>query len=56
MWAIFEYFRMGAGVYDYKELSHQMELYTGGLSASCHIASHPSQLNSLEEVCNPVQA
>jgi len=31
-------YRMGAGIYDYKELSHQAELYTGRWNTIVHFA------------------
>jgi len=33
---------MGAGIYDYKELSHQVELHTGGLGSSTLVSADPS--------------
>lgn len=37
---------------DYKELSEQIELKTGGLDVSPHIADHYSDSNKFEQVCN----
>ncbi|XP_053386243.1 presequence protease, mitochondrial-like [Mercenaria mercenaria] len=34
--------KMGAGIYDFKELSHQAELYTGGLSAGTLVSQDPT--------------
>ncbi|XP_060572656.1 presequence protease, mitochondrial-like, partial [Ruditapes philippinarum] len=34
--------KMGAGIYDYKQLSHQIELYTGGLNAQTLVSPDPS--------------
>lgn len=41
--------KMGAGIYDYKELSHQIELHTGGLNASTLVSPDPSDLMSFEQ-------
>ena len=41
---------MGTRNLDYKELSQKIDLATGGLSASVHIAERPSTLNSYEQV------
>ncbi|XP_048237962.1 presequence protease, mitochondrial-like isoform X1 [Haliotis rufescens] len=35
--------KMGAGPYDYKSLSEEMQLYTGGLSSGLTIASHHTE-------------
>ena len=42
--------RMGAGVMDYMELSHQAELHTGGLNAGTHISPDPSDLYGFNQV------
>lgn len=42
--------RMGAGIYDYKELSHQIELYTGGLGASTLVSADPSDVLDYDQV------
>ena len=36
---------------DYRELSQQIDLYTGGMSASPHICDHSSDSNMFEQVC-----
>lgn len=41
--------KMGAGSYDYKELSHQVELYTGGLTASPLVVPDPSDSLGFEQ-------
>ena len=41
---------MGAGVMDYKELSHQAELHTGGLNASTHVSVDPADINGFTQV------
>ncbi|ESO84707.1 hypothetical protein LOTGIDRAFT_168577, partial [Lottia gigantea] len=41
--------QMGAGDYDYKKLSQQIDLYTGGLSTSPHIVSHHTHHHSYEK-------
>ena len=40
---------MGAGLYDFKELSQQMDLKTGGISASTHVTDNPSNVNLVEQ-------
>ncbi|KAL4217277.1 Presequence protease [Mactra antiquata] len=41
--------KMGAGIYDYKELSHQIDLHTGGLNASTLVAQDPTDLLAFEQ-------
>jgi len=41
---------MGAGHMDYRDLSHQLDLYTGGISASRHIFSSISDLDAYDDV------
>ncbi|KAH3747814.1 hypothetical protein DPMN_182246 [Dreissena polymorpha] len=40
---------MGAGVYDYKALSHQVELFTGGLHGDCHVVASPTNPRGLDQ-------
>jgi Zn-dependent M16 (insulinase) family peptidase len=40
---------MGVASMDYKELSEQIELKTGGLDVSPHIAEHHSDPNKFEQ-------
>jgi Zn-dependent M16 (insulinase) family peptidase len=39
---------MGTQVRDHRELAHEIELFTGGLSASATLVTSPSNLDSLE--------
>ena len=41
---------MGAGRMDYKELSQEMDLKTGGMAANIHLADHSSQMGAYEQV------
>ncbi|XP_052814769.1 presequence protease, mitochondrial-like [Mya arenaria] len=41
--------RMGAGAYDYKELSHQAELHTGGLNAGTHVSAHHTNPDDFDQ-------
>ena len=41
---------MGAGVMDYMELSHEIELHTGGLNASTHVCTDPVDLYGFDQV------
>ena len=41
--------KMGAGVMDYKELSHQAELHTGGLNAATHVSMNPNDLFGFDQ-------
>lgn len=41
--------RMGAGDHDYKSLSQDIDLYTGGLSAEVHVKAHHTDDNTYEQ-------
>jgi len=41
--------KLGAGQFDYKELSQQIELHTGGLGVSPHISTHHTDEDSFEQ-------
>ncbi|XP_041374420.1 presequence protease, mitochondrial-like isoform X2 [Gigantopelta aegis] len=41
--------KMGAGPYDFKSLSQEMDLYTGGLSAAPHLSPHLATPNEYEQ-------
>ena len=41
--------KMGAGIMDYKELSHQAELHTGGLNAGTHVSMAPNDLFGFDQ-------
>lgn len=41
--------KMGAGSWDYKELSQLTDLYTGGLGCSVHMSNHYSSTQSYEQ-------
>lgn len=41
--------KMGAGVMDYMELSHEIELHTGGLNASTHVCTDPLDLYGFDQ-------
>ncbi|XP_021354129.1 presequence protease, mitochondrial-like isoform X2 [Mizuhopecten yessoensis] len=41
--------KMGAGDYDYKSLSQDIDLYTGGLSAGVHVKAHHTDDNTYEQ-------
>ncbi|KAL3855313.1 hypothetical protein ACJMK2_014529 [Sinanodonta woodiana] len=41
--------KMGAGPYDYKQFSHEVERYTGGLGCGTHIGTDPNDCLALEQ-------
>ncbi|XP_064598150.1 presequence protease, mitochondrial-like [Liolophura sinensis] len=41
--------KMGAGIYDYMELSKQIDLCSGGLSASVHLSESPDQPGQFQD-------
>ena len=44
------FFRMGAGPYDFKSLSQEIDLFTGGLSTNPHLSAHLTSPNEYEQV------
>ena len=47
---IYFFFRMGAGDLDFRQLSQQIELKTGGLSVDFHVADHHTLENTFQQV------
>ena len=45
---------MGAGLMDFQELSQQMDLHTGGMTASAMISDHHTLDNTYEQVSGSV--
>jgi len=47
---IFSYFRVGTSNYTYKDLAQEIELRTGGISASTHLTTDHSDADTFEQV------